>query len=138
MSLQRLLAERPEYPARKVRRLACQLHELERVDPTLLPSARSIAHDLTDYHMHCAGLVGGQEIVVEQVETGISIDLFQAKEREAVRAVNLEQAIESLKRLRNNPNDNLMRELIENLNQRSFMAFYEVEDAKPDRSDPGH
>lgn len=51
MSLQKLLAEHPNYSARKVRRLAKQLATLEKIDLIAHPDAKGIGTDLMDFHL---------------------------------------------------------------------------------------
>lgn len=51
MSLQSLLADFPNYSARKVRRLARQLNSLAKVDPIVMPESKGIADDLMEYNL---------------------------------------------------------------------------------------
>lgn len=51
MSLQSLLADFPNYSARKVRRLARQLNSLAKIDPIAMPESKGIADDLMEYNL---------------------------------------------------------------------------------------
>lgn len=137
MSLQKLLANYPNYPARRIRRLAAQLEWLE--CQGVEPLAKGIAHDLMQLNLLEADGRVSQEIVVDQTPTGVKIDIFAENGAQPllspVRVVALDQVLRLLDRVADDPDSILIAK--SEANAHSFTTFHEVIHENGDLPAPG-
>lgn len=137
MSLQKLLANYPNYPARRIRRLAAQLEWLEcqGIDPI----TKGIAHDLMQLNLLEADGRVSQEIVADQTPTGVKIDIFAENGAQPllspVRVVALDEVLKLLDLVAGDPMSHVIAK--SEANAHSFMSFYEATHENGDLPAPG-